>query len=247
MVGTTLFTSGTFGIVGTTNITGAVGLVGTAILTGSFVLGSLASGYLIASATGLISTSTPVTLPAGATDNTAVRFDGTTGTSLQTSILIISDASAALSRVGGGGIPIEAINTAGAAAAGLVGETMSAILGFGSRATMSDAVALTIVTASMPPGDWNITGQIKYQGTNTCVMSYCQASISNTTNTLDQSIDDLYVYGSPLGTAATNISVIIADVRKRYAATTDVFLVGIASFTQGTARAWGILTATRLR
>ncbi len=67
VIGTTLFTSGafgvvgtatftsTFGVVGTTVHTGVVNIIGTTSITGSLLLGSLATGVLVSSGTGVVS------------------------------------------------------------------------------------------------------------------------------------------------------------------------------------------------
>ena len=60
--------------------------------------------------------------PASSTDNAAARFDSTGGRTIQTSALIIADTTGALSRSGGGGIPVQGTNTTGYPAAGDVGE-----------------------------------------------------------------------------------------------------------------------------
>ncbi len=79
---------------------------------------------------------TPATLPSGfitgpvsSTDKNAVRFSGTSGATAQNSVLNIADTTGALTRTGGGGIPIQGMNTnAAPIAAGFVGEYVSNIV-----------------------------------------------------------------------------------------------------------------------
>src|SRR5258706_13572822 len=48
--------------------------------------------------------------PVGATDKAAARTNGTGGTLLQGSALLIADTTGALTRSGGGGIPLQGTN-----------------------------------------------------------------------------------------------------------------------------------------
>jgi hypothetical protein len=72
----------------------------------------------------------PSSIPGGfltgggaSTDNAAVRFDGTTGALVQNSPLVVADTTGALSRSGGGGIPVQGMGSnAAAVAAGNIGE-----------------------------------------------------------------------------------------------------------------------------
>lgn len=61
----------------------------------------------------------------GATDNAALRADGTGGATMQGSALLIADTTGALSRSGGGGVPIQGTNTNDDAPAGFIGQYSS--------------------------------------------------------------------------------------------------------------------------
>lgn len=89
------------------------------------------------------------------TDNLAARFDGATGKLIQDSPLVIADTTASLSRSGNGGVPLQGTNTNDAAAAGYVGELMTAEVTFAARAALTTGVVTTIVTISATAGDWD--------------------------------------------------------------------------------------------
>lgn len=136
------------------------------------------------------------------------------------------------------------------ASAGNIGEYSSATLSYASRVTMTSGVSQNITSVSLTAGDWDLTGQIKYESTGSPVTSYAQSSLSTTSGTLDSSAEDHYAYGPALNANVTDISCILPNARFSLSATTTVYLVGNAAWTGGsspTVKAWGIITARRRR
>lgn len=98
--------------------------------------------------------------PGSSTDNAAVRFDATSGALIQNSALLISDTTGALSRSGGGGIPLQGRNTNTPAAAGDVGEIISAEISFAGRVAAGTSGGAGIVwhSINLTPGVWLVGG-----------------------------------------------------------------------------------------
>lgn len=110
-----------------------------------------------------IAWTTPASLPTGfvtgpgsSTDKAAVRFNGTSGATAQNSALSIADTTGALSRTGGGGVPIQGMNTnAAAVAAGNVGEYVSNQISIaGGFPLTSGSAGQTWNTITLTAGTW---------------------------------------------------------------------------------------------
>lgn len=183
----------------------------------------------------------------GATDNAALRADSTGGSLAQASALIIADTTGALSRSGNGGIPVQGTNTNNNAAAGDVGEYTNATLGYASRITLVSATGANVTSISLTAGDWDVTctGYIEATGSPTSNI-YNQVSISTTSNTLSGT-DGEYIYMAPGLSVANQTVAATTTVRKSLSATTTIYLVAQSSFSAGTFKAWGTISARRVR
>lgn len=133
------------------------------------------------------------------------------------------------------------------AAAGYIGEYKTASLAYASRVTMVSATSQNVISISLGPGDWSVMGQVKFEGTSSAVASVCVGGLSTTTNTLDQTTEDKYVYGPAISATILDVSAVVPSVRFSLAVTTTIFLVANTTFTPGTIKAWGIITARRVR
>lgn len=189
--------------------------------------------------------------PASATDNAAARFDTATGKLIQDSPLIVADTTAALSRSGNGGIPIQGTNTNDSASAGQIGEVISSAVLFGSAVSLTSPNALNVTSISLTAGDWIVEGHVAFLPTATTSITVLAGGISLTTNTLPAA--GVLNEGAfriqrpafvPLAGFQSNT---VPSARISINATTTVFLVAQATFTVSTLTAYGAIRARRVR
>ena len=187
----------------------------------------------------------------GATDNAALRADGTGTFTAQGSSLIIADTTGALSRSGNGGIPVQGTNTNDDAAAGNIGEHISGNLASGSATSLTSVTAKTITSISLTAGDWEVAGWIVFLPAITTNSIQFNASISLTNNTLDIANDRInaITYDGTAGVVlgGNSCRVYTGSTRVSLSATTTVYLVGLAQFTVSTLTAYGHIKARRVR
>jgi hypothetical protein len=192
-------------------------------------------------------------LPASSTDNAAVRFDGTAGNT-QSSALIIADTTAALSRSGNGGVPVQGTNTNDDAAAGTVGEVAGVNVLSGSAVALVTATAKDVNTGglSLTAGDWDVSGQICFDVTTTTNWTVLGGGINTSSNTLPTPGGANRFSRFQDTKAAGTISAVarcytLSASRMSFASTSSVFLVATATFSASTVNAYGYLYARRMR
>lgn len=145
-----------------------------------------------------------------------------------------------------GQIPGTATNDV--AIAGNVGEYVESVIASGSAVALTTATPKTITSISLTAGDWDVSalGSISNSGANFTQFGF---SLSGTTNTLDTTPGKLNFATLSGGTApgGSALNVAIPSYKLRLAAPTTVYLVSQATFTGGTAAAFGIISARRPR
>jgi hypothetical protein len=179
---------------------------------------------------------------ASSTDNAAARYDSTTGKIIQNSALIIADTTGAISRAGGGGIPIQGSNTNSTTAAGDVGQLLEDI---DNNVSLTTATATNISSISLTAGNWLIFGGVLFTGTGTTQATELWASINTVTATnvftqgqcvrLRGSTYTDPLLGFPLGPLPVSLS-----------GTTTYYLNAQANFTVSTLTCSGKIYAIRL-
>lgn len=181
------------------------------------------------------------------TDNAVARFDGTTGTIVQDSALIVADTTGALSRTGGGGISVQGTNTNDNASSGFIGERIASSVASGSAVTLTSSTPTNMTSISVPAGDWEIELQTSYLLDPATQISTIVSSISATTGTADATPGRFmldrraaYVPGGDL---------VLPPIKSRFslANTTTIYAIAQLSFTVNTAKAYGALVARRVR
>lgn len=186
--------------------------------------------------------------PEGATDKAAARFDTSTGLLLQDSALLVADTTGGLSRVGGGGVPVQGSNTNDAAAAGQVGELIAASRVQGSALALTTAVAANITTMSLTSGDWDVRGSVYGQLSASTSITDLIGSISLTSATLDLTAGRFFRHqGAPFTPVAGAIGYAIPTSRISLSTTTTIYLVVRGLFSAGTLGGWGEIAARRVR
>jgi hypothetical protein len=122
--------------------------------------------------------------PSSATDKAAARFDLTTGALLKNSPLLIADTTGALSRSGGGGIPIQGSNTSSTAAAGDVGEYISSTVTAASAISLSNSAAKDVTFIDVPAGNWELEGIVGWSASGGAFYTTVIGWISTTSATV---------------------------------------------------------------
>jgi hypothetical protein len=183
-------------------------------------------------------------------DNGACRFDGTTGKT-QTSALVIADTTGALSRSGGGGIPLEGTTTNDSASAGYVGEHVSSEVGVGTAVGLATATPTTVTSISLTAGDWDVSGVLAFAHIGTTDWTLLVAGVSLTNNTFPSLADAELTRVQNVkdaGTTGTNHPTLgLPPCRVSVNATTTVYLVAQATFSAGSTGGYGYIRARRVR
>lgn len=125
---------------------------------------------------------------------------------------------------------------------GYVGETVKSFLAVGSAISITTTAETTVTSITLGPGTWDMNGVCALRGTLTGTIFAC--GISATTNTLPTNGDD-QVRTPTMSTAASNIVQVIPQVRVVTTASGSKFLVIAATFSAGTATAYGRISAVR--
>lgn len=123
------------------------------------------------------------------------------------------------------------------AATGFVSNSASAV-------SMSNSTLTNLTTISLPPGDWDVEGNIDYSGT--AAPTAIQGGVSSTS----AAFSGIPAGGATRLTAAFasgDNSVIAPKVRFNLTTTTTIYLVGYVAFASGTASADGYIRARRAR
>lgn len=131
------------------------------------------------------------------------------------------------------------------AAAGYIGEYISALVASGAAVALTNNTAANVSSLSLTAGDWDVEGSINFAGT-TATVTGGSGGITTTTATVPT--DGTEAFDGTVTTLLSDTSS-IALARKRFSlsATTTVYLVSKKSFSAGTVGAFGAITARRVR
>jgi hypothetical protein len=140
------------------------------------------------------------------------------------------------------------------AAAGVVGEFVTATVAVGSAVPLTSTVTSNVTSISLTAGDWDIAAVVDHNIAATTSVTNLTAAISLTTGTLPTQAggaglgtDPLAVDNYPATVFGGLVTTDIGPVRLSIAATTTVFLVANDTFTLSTISAYGTLRARRAR
>ena len=137
------------------------------------------------------------------------------------------------------------------AAAGNVGEYVSATLGVGSELSLTTATVINVTSISLTAGDWDVAGTVQVGNANANpVFTSVQGGASTTSATLP-SVEKTFAMSFHEATSdpAANVdsSWVIPTQRFSLATTTTVYLVGKVAFSVGTLSIYGSIRARRVR
>lgn len=133
------------------------------------------------------------------------------------------------------------------AAAGSVGELISATLVEGSAVSLTTATAANITSVNLTAGDWDVSGVVafKFAGTTSYTI------LTGGTNSTSATIGAIGTYANNV--VAANVPGAVTAIKEapitRYSlsATTTVYLIAYAAFTVSTLQAYGFIRARRVR
>lgn len=139
------------------------------------------------------------------------------------------------------------------AAAGLIGEFITATVAAGSAVSLVTATAKTVTSISLTAGDWDVSavGDFTLTGATT---SYFRTGVNTITNTIPSQAGGSGIGTDPmvriplvLTTTTSDYGQGLPPVRISLAATTTIYLVCEATFSAGTISAFGTIRARRMR
>jgi len=146
---------------------------------------------------------------------------------------------------GGGAIGTIAADSA---TAGNIGECVTSAVASGSAVSLTTATGKSVTSISLTKGDWDVEGNVNFlaSGCTTAVGSWV-GGISTSNNTQPSDGTEVPEVTTVITTSAFNTGIGIPRKRISISATTTVYLVGTATFTAGTVKGYGSITARRVR
>lgn len=147
----------------------------------------------------------------------------------------------------GTGNNIVGTNTNNNAAAGSVGEYITASLASGSAISLTSVTPTNIVSISLTPGDWEVWGSIVFTfgGSTTSTSLVSAINTVSATLPLNPGGGITYLYYATL-TGGTPI-IQTGVVRVSLSVTTTIYLIGQAGFAVSTASSYGFIAGRRIR
>lgn len=134
------------------------------------------------------------------------------------------------------------------AAAGNVGEIISSTVLQGSAVSLVTATAKDVTTISLTPGDWDVSiAGYFLPGASTTIAS-ATASLSQTADTVNSITPNFAQFaGNNIVIGGNIVSTHVPPVRVSLAATTTLRFVALANFGVSTCKAFGTISARRVR
>ena len=135
------------------------------------------------------------------------------------------------------------------AAAGEIGEFITATQVMASGISLTSTTAANIISISLTAGDWDVFGVAQYQPAGTTVVNYNRVAITTTSATFpsgDSGAIGAIAFGGGK-TGGNNDWITTPSVRISVNSTTTVYLVAFSSFTTSTNTVGGTISARRRR
>jgi hypothetical protein len=183
--------------------------------------------------------------PASATDLALARFDLATGKLIQNSEITLGDSDGKLTRAAG--ISISGTNTNDNAAAGYVGQYISAEVASGSAISLTSPNAADVTSISLTAGDWDVSGNVGYLAAGGTVVTIRRAAIHTVSATIPTAPNGGAFHFWQGSVTGLNAVLPTGTMRLSLSATTTVYLSASSTFTTSTQTAYGFIGARRVR
>jgi len=135
--------------------------------------------------------------------------------------------------------------TSDSAAAGDIGQSVSALVAAGSAAALTTNTGLNVTSISLTAGDWDVEGNVNLSAAAATITAM-SAGITATSATVPADGSEIY-NGQQTVTASMTTSLTMPRKRISIAATTTIYLVARSTFSAGAVSTFGSITARRVR
>ena len=172
--------------------------------------------------------------PGSVTDGYVALFSGTTGRLLKAATP--------------GQLPGTTTNDN--AAAGNIGEYISAAVLSGSPVSLTGDTPVNITSISLTAGDWDVRATIGFIGASSTTVNYMMGSMSTTTGTPDATNGRQAIMvpgGITIFAAVPSAPFPVGTTRFSLAVTTTIYLVASSGFATSTNGGFGFISARRVR
>lgn len=243
---------------GVTSITGTANQVVASAATGAVTLSlpqSIATNSAVTfgsaqlSNTGILDTNGNVAIALSAT---ASAVNGITVTNAATGSNVAIAASGTdsnrnllLQGKGTGGAAVKGVTDASDAAAGYVGEVLSATQAVGTTGQTTNIIRDT-TSLSLTAGDWDVTGWLGISGASSTTITLYVGGLSTTSVTLPNARAQHYVSGISISTLSS-LRVTLPTIRVSVSSSQTVYLVSQVTFATSTCGTGGEIFARRVR
>lgn len=146
-------------------------------------------------------------------------------------------------------VPLRGVTDGSSAAAGIVGQVITSSVATASAISLATGTAANVTSISLTPGDWDVWGRVAFTPTASTTVQYQKAGINSTSATVptDESGCAGNVEHGTVVSATVNTTINIAPVRVNITANQTWYLVAVAGFGASTMKAFGSITARRMR
>lgn len=144
---------------------------------------------------------------------------------------------------------IVGVGDGSAASAGDVGELIFSSVAIGSASGLTTATAANVLTLSLTPGDWEVSGNVNFTAASatTAAGTLWEAGVSIVSATLPTDGTEVQKLSVALTTTSFKDSLVVPAKRISLTSNASVYLVAEGTFSAGTVGGYGHLHARRVR
>ena len=145
---------------------------------------------------------------------------------------------------------IVGVTGGGAAAAGIDGQVISSLVPIGSAVSIATSgTAVNVTSVSLTAGDWDVEGSVNFVAGSATIVGGALHEVGFNTTTVTLPVDgsEVYLSAPTLTTTSANFGTPVQRKVYNVSSTTTVYLVANGTFTAGTEKVYGTITARRIR